>query len=146
MKSVPKSEIGNLNFRNTLPMQVSYEASQCKKFVKLLRKIVKFLIHLAHFQKRAVKSIKYCVLIAVTLVAGVQIGCVTGNALRTAEKLAAEKDYRGALEAYQTVVDTKPGTPEALKAQVAIGELLIEQMKQPAEGIKTYEAVIAAAP
>ena len=107
---------------------------------------MKFLIHLAHFQKRAVKSIKYCVLIAVILVAGVQIGCVTGNALRTAEKLAAEKDYRGALEAYQTVVDTKPGTPEALKAQVAIGELLIKQMKQPAEGIKTYEAVIAAAP
>ena len=108
---------------------------------------MKFLIQLSNFQKRAViKSMKYSLLIAVILVAGVQIGCVTGSELRTAEKLAAEKDYRGALEAYQSVVDTKPGTPEALQAQVAIGELLIEQMNQPAEGIKAYEAVIAAAP
>ena len=108
---------------------------------------MKFLAQLANFQKSAViKSRKYYPLIAVILVVGVQIGCVTGNALRTAENLAAEKDYRGALEAYQNVVDTKPGTPEALQSQLAIGELLTEQMNQPAEGIKAYEAVIAAAP
>ena len=108
---------------------------------------MKFLIQLSNIQQCAViKSMKYSLLIAIILVAGVQIGCVAGGGLRAAEKLAAEKDYRGALEAYQTIVDTKPGTPEALKAQVAIGELLIEQMNQPAEGIKAYEAVIAAAP
>lgn len=108
---------------------------------------MKFLAQLANFQKSTViKSRKYYPLIAVILVVGVQIGCVTGNALRTAENLAAEKDYRGALEAYQNVVDTKPGTPEALQSQLAIGELLTEQMNQPAEGIKAYEAVIAAAP
>ena len=107
---------------------------------------MKFLEHLAHFQKRAVSSQNCCVLIAFIFVAGVQLGCVSGGGLRAAEKLAAEKDYTGALEAYQSVVDTKPGTPEALQAQVAIGELLIEQMNRPAEGVKTYEAVIAAAP
>ena len=50
------------------------------------------------------------------------------------------------LRAYQSVVDTKPGTPESLQAQLAIGKLSIEQMNQPAEGIKAYEAIIAAAP
>ena len=108
---------------------------------------MKFLAQLANFQKVSViKSMKDSLLIAVILGVGVQIGCVTGNALRTAEKLAAEKEYRGALEAYQNVVDTKPGTAEALQAQLAIGELLLEQMNQPVEGIKAYEAVIAAAP
>ncbi len=108
---------------------------------------MKFLAQLANFQKASViKSMTYYLLIAVILGVGGQIGCVTGNALRTAEKLAAEKDYRGALEAYQNVVDTQPGTPEAFQAQLAIGELLLEQMNQPAEGIKAYEAVIAAAP
>ena len=108
---------------------------------------MKFLAQLTNFKKLAGKSMKSCVLIAVILVAGVQIGCVPGGgALRTAENLAAEKDYPGALEAYQSVVDTKPGTPESLQAQLAIGKLSIEQMNQPAEGIKAYEAIIAAAP
>ena len=107
---------------------------------------MKLLAQLANFQKFAVKNIKYYGLIAVILVAGWQIGCVAGSGLRAAEKLAVEKDYSGALAAYQSIVDTKPGTPEARQAQVAIGELLIEHMNQPAEGVKVYEAVIAAAP
>ena len=94
----------------------------------------------------AVKSIKYFALTAVILVAASQIGCLPGSALSNAEKLAENKDYYGAIEAYQSIVDTQPGTPEALQAQLAIGELSIEQMNRPAEGIKAYEAVIAAAP
>ena len=107
---------------------------------------MKLLAQLSNFQKFAVKNIKYYGLIAVILVAGWQIGCVAGSGLRAAEKLAVEKDYSGALAAYQSIVDTKPGTPEARQAQVAIGELLIEHMNQPTEGLKAYEAVIAAAP
>lgn len=109
---------------------------------------MKFLVQLTDFQKLAIKMkyLKYCALITVTLVVGVQIGCVSGSGLRTAEKLAMEKDYRGALEAYQSIVDAKPGTPEAVQAQLAIGELFVEHMNQPSEGIKAYEAVIAAAP
>ena len=107
---------------------------------------MKLLAQLANFQKFVVKNIKYYGLIAVILVAGGQIGCVPGSGLRAAEKLAAEKDYSSALAAYQSIVDTKPDTPEARQAQVAIGELLIEHMNQPVEGVKAYEAVIAAAP
>ncbi len=107
---------------------------------------MKFLAQLANSQKSAFRSMKYCVLIGVILVAGVHIGCVSGSGLRAAEKLAVEKDYRGALEAYQSIVNTKPGTPEAVKAQLAIGELLVEHMNQPSEGIKAYEVVIATAP
>ena len=107
---------------------------------------MKFLVQLANTQKFAVKSIKYCVFITVILVVGMQIGCVAGSGLRAAEKLVVEKDYSGALAAYQSIVDTKPGTSEAHQAQLAIGELLIEHLNQPAEAIKSYEAVIAAAP
>lgn len=98
------------------------------------------------WQKFAFKSAKYCALIAILLVAASQIGCLPGSALSNAEKLAENKDYYGAVEAYQSIVDTQPGTPEAYQAQLAIGKLSIEQMNRPAEGIKAYEAVIAAAP
>ena len=99
------------------------------------------------WQKLAVKSMKYCPLVAIILVALVQISCVPGSsALRTGEKLVAQKDYPGAIAAYQSIVDAKPGTPEALQAQLAIGKLFIDRMSQPAEGIKAHEALIAAAP
>ena len=94
----------------------------------------------------AFKSIKYCALIAILSVAASQIGCLPGSALSKGDKLADDKDYYGAIEAYQSIVDTQPGTPDALQAQLAIGNLSIKQMNQPAEGIKAYEGVIAAAP
>lgn len=94
----------------------------------------------------AFKSMKYCALIAILLVAASQVGCLSGSGLNQAEKLAENKDYYGAIEAYQSVADTQPGTPVALQAQLAIGKLSIEQMNRPAEGIKAYEAVITAAP
>ena len=94
----------------------------------------------------AVKSMKCFVFAAILLVAASQIGCLSGGALSNAEKLAENKDYYGAVEAYQSIVDTQPGTPDALQAQLAIAELSIKQMNRPAEGIKAYEAVIAAAP
>lgn len=73
-------------------------------------------------------------------------GCIGGSgAIRNAEKLVEAKDYRGAIEAYQSIVDTKPGTPEARQAQLAIGKLSIERMNQPAVGVKAYQAVISGA-
>ena len=98
------------------------------------------------WQKLAVKSMRYGSLVAIVLVALIQISCVPGSSLRSAEKLAEQKDYPGAIAAYQSIVDAQPGTPEALQAQIAIGKLSIDRMNQPAEGIKAYEAVIAAAP
>ena len=94
----------------------------------------------------AVKTMKCFVLTAVLLVAASHIGCLSGSALSEAEKLAENKDYYGAIEAYQSIVDTQPGTPEALQAQLAIGTLSIKRMNRPAEGVKAYQAVIAAAP
>ena len=74
-------------------------------------------------------------------------GCIGGSgAIRNAEKLVEAKDYRGAIEAYQSIVDTKPGTPAARQAQLAIGKLSIERMNQPAVGVKAYQAVISDAP
>ena len=98
------------------------------------------------WQALAFKSMKYCALIAILLIAASQIGCLPGSALSKGDKLAADKDYYGAIEAYQSIVDTQPGTPDALQAQLAIGKLSIDQMNQPAEGIKAYEGIIAAAP
>lgn len=107
---------------------------------------MKFRRQIADFQKLGFKSMKYCAFITAILLLAVQIACVSGGGLRNAEKLAENKDYYGAIEAYQSVVDTQPNTPEAYQAQLAIGKLSIEQMNRPAEGIKAYEAVIAAAP
>lgn len=74
-------------------------------------------------------------------------GCLGGSgAIRNAETLVEAKDYRGAIAAYQSIVDTKPGTPEARQAQLAIGKLSIERMNQPAVGVKAYQAVISGAP
>ena len=74
-------------------------------------------------------------------------GCIGGSgAIRNAEKLVEAKDYRGAIEAYQGIVDTKPGTPAARQAQLAVGKLSIERMNQPAVGVKAYQAVISDAP
>ena len=98
------------------------------------------------WQKLAVKSMRYCPLVAIILIALIQISCVSGGGLRTAEKLAEQKDYPGAIDAYQSIIDTQPGTPEAFQAQLAIGKLSIDRMNQPAEGIKAYEAVIAGGP
>ena len=94
----------------------------------------------------AVNSMKCFAFTAIILVAASQIGCLPGSALSKAETLAENKDYYGAIEAYQSIVDTQPGTPEALQAQLAIGTLSIKQMNRPADGIKAYEGVIAAAP
>ncbi len=92
------------------------------------------------------KFINYCLLTTFILVTVVQIGCLSGGAMGTADKLVEAKDYRGAIEVYQSVVDTKPGTPDARKAQLAIGKLKIEKMNQPAQGVKAYESIIAEAP
>ena len=75
-----------------------------------------------------------------------QMGCLSGGAMGTAKKLEEAKDYRGAIKTYQSVVDAKPGSPDARKARLAIGKLYIERMNQPTYGIKSYEEIIAAAP
>ena len=66
--------------------------------------------------------------------------------MHSAEKLVEAKDYSGAIEVYQSIINTKPGTANARKAQLAIGILYIEHMNQSDKGIDAYEAIIAEAP
>lgn len=92
------------------------------------------------------KYVNYMLVGTLIIVALGQMGCLSGNALNNANKLEEAKDYRGALEAYQVIVDENPGSEDARKAQLAIGKLNIEHMNQPARGIQVYNAIITEAP
>ena len=85
----------------------------------------------------------------ITLIIGItitQYACVASSPQRLAEKRLQEKDYRGAIEVYQTVVDSNPNTPEARQARLSIAKLYIEKMDQPQQGVQIYQDLIAAAP
>ena len=84
-----------------------------------------------------------------SLVAMVMIthyACVSKSMDEQAHQLIQEKDYRGAADAYQSVIDSKPGTSEARQAQLGIAKLYIEKMDQPEQGVKIYQDLLAAAP
>ncbi len=72
--------------------------------------------------------------------------CVSKSMDEQAHQLIQEKDYRGAADAYQSVIDSKPGTSEARQAQLGIAKLYIEKMDQPEQGVKIYQDLLAAAP
>ena len=57
-----------------------------------------------------------------------------------------EKDYQGAVDVYQTIIDSNPGTPAARQAQLSIAKLYVEKMNRPQQGIQIYQKLIAAAP
>ena len=75
-----------------------------------------------------------------------QYSCLSASTQRQAEKLAHEKNYQGAIDAYQVVINTKAGTPEAYRAQLGLARLYINKIDQPQLGVKVYRDLIAAAP
>lgn len=75
-----------------------------------------------------------------------QYACVSKSMDEQVGQLIQEKDYQGAVDAYQSVIDSKPGTSEARQAQLGIAKLYIEKMDQPQLGIKIYQDFLAAAP
>ena len=75
-----------------------------------------------------------------------QYACVSKSMDEQVGQLIQEKDYQGAVDAYQSVIDSKPGTSEARQAQLGIAKLYIEKMDQPQLGIKIYQDLLAAAP
>ena len=86
-------------------------------------------------------------IIALVIVIGItQSACFSTNTYKLAEQRIQEKDYQGAIDIYQAVIDEKPGTSEARKAQLAIGELHIDKMDQPEIGVRMYHALIASTP
>jgi tetratricopeptide (TPR) repeat protein len=75
-----------------------------------------------------------------------QYACLSTSTQRQAEKLAHEKNYQAAIDAYQVVTNTKAGTPEAYRAQLGLARLYINKIDQPQLGVKVYRDLIAAAP
>ena len=75
-----------------------------------------------------------------------QYACVSKGMDDQIDQLIQEKDYRGAADAYQSIIDSKPGTSEARQAQLGIAKLYIDRMNQPKQGVKVYQDLLAAAP
>ena len=93
------------------------------------------------------KSIRYGIFFLLLAGAAItQYGCASKSMDTQINQLIQEKDYRGAVDAYQSVIDSNPGTPEAHQAQLGLAKLYIEKMNQPRQGIKVYQDLIAAAP
>ena len=103
------------------------------------------------------KTIKSCIpaspILQMTVLAMISIiamltqyACISTSTQRQAEKFAHEKNYQGAIDAYQEVVNSKAGTPEAYRAQLGLARLYIDKTDQPQLGVKAYQDLIAAVP
>ena len=92
------------------------------------------------------KAVRYDIFILVAAIVIAQYACVASSPQRLAGKRIQEKDYQSAIEVYQTIVDSKPETPEARQAQLSIAKLYIEKMNQPQRGVQIYQDLIATAP
>ena len=86
-------------------------------------------------------------ILALVIVIGItQYACFSTNTYELVEQRVQEKDYQGAVDIYQAVINEKPGTSEARGAQLAIGELHIDTMNQPEVGVRMYQELIASTP
>ena len=92
------------------------------------------------------KTIRYDIVTLIIVITMTQYACVASSPQKLAGKRIQEKDYQGAIDVYQTVVDSKPETLEARQAQLSIAKLYIEKMDQPHQGVQIYQDLIAAAP
>ncbi len=90
------------------------------------------------------KPIRFGIFFFVTVMI-TQYACLPMSPQKQAEKLIQEKDYQSAVDVCQALIDSKPGTPDARKAQLAVGKLYIDKMNQPEAGMKVYQDLIAAA-
>ena len=79
-------------------------------------------------------------------VAITQYACISKGMDEQIDQLIQEKDYHGAADAYQSIIDSKPGTSEARQAQLGIAKLYMEKMNRPEQGVKVYQDILAAAP
>ena len=75
-----------------------------------------------------------------------QYACLSTSVHRLAEQRVRGGDYQGAVDMYQVVIDEKPGTSAAHRAQLAIGELYINKMNRPEVGAQIYQDLVVATP
>ena len=94
----------------------------------------------------SLKTVRCDIFILSAVIAITQYACVMSSPQKLAGKRIQGKDYQGAIEAYQTIVDSKPETPEARQAQLSIAQLYIEEMNQLQQGVQIYQDLIADAP
>ncbi|MCZ6681427.1 MAG: tetratricopeptide repeat protein [Candidatus Poribacteria bacterium] len=92
------------------------------------------------------KSIRFSIFFFAAVMVVTQYACVSKNPQQQAEQLILEQDYQGAVDAYQVVINEKPGTPDARQAQLGLAKLYIEKMSQPEQGVQVYQDLLAADP
>ena len=73
-----------------------------------------------------------------------QSACMSKSIDEQIHQRIEETDYWGAVDLYQSVIDSNPGTIEARQAQLGLAKLYIEKMYQPRQGIKIYQDILAA--
>ncbi len=84
--------------------------------------------------------------LVVAVVMITQYACLSKSMDEQVHQLIQEKDYQGAADTYQSIIDSKPGTSEARQAQLGLAKLYIEKMEQPQQGVKIYQDLLADAP
>ncbi len=93
------------------------------------------------------KTIRFSIFfLPLAVVVITQCACVSKSVDKQTHQLIQEKDYRGAVDIYQSVIDTKPGTPQARQARLGLAKLYSEKMNQPEQGVKVYQDLLASAP
>ena len=83
-------------------------------------------------------------ILALVIAIGItQSACLSTNTYKLAEQRVHERDYQGAIDIYQAIINSKPSTSDARKAQLAIAELHIDKIDQPEVGVRLYQDLIA---
>ncbi|MBM3212406.1 tetratricopeptide repeat protein, partial [Candidatus Poribacteria bacterium] len=77
------------------------------------------------------------------LVSVIIFGCA--SSMQQADKLAMSNP-EAAVGAYKSVMDSKPGTPEAKRAHLKMADTYYKRMNNPAKGLEVYEEVARAYP
>ena len=104
--------------------------------------------HVLGQKMEQIMKIRKLVLFMVMMVAfAIMYGCLsTSGGLGQAEKFVAEKDYQGAVDTYNEIIQSKPGSEQGWKAQLGLAKLYIEKMDLPEQGLEIYQNLVAAAP
>ncbi len=99
-----------------------------------------------HRSTQPISRQRFKILSLVVIIGITQYACLSTSTHKLAEERAQEGDYQGAVDMYQTVIHTKPGTSSARNAQLAIGKLHIDEINRPEVGVRLYQDLIAVTP
>jgi len=97
--------------------------------------------HVLGQKMEQIMKIRKLVLFMVMMVAfAIMYGCLsTSGGLGQAEKFVAEKDYQGAVDTYNEIIQSKPGSEQGWKAQLGLAKLYIEKMDLPDKVLKSIK-------